>query len=379
MVQGPATIFYGGRSGAPIALIAATAATTLMFTATPFLLAPLADRYGISEGTAGAVSIAQVGAFAIANFVVPRLVRPSGKILRAAAASLLFFNALSILPSFFGVLLAIRLLAGAAAGTMTWLAWTSAMKRSGSMSSIAATGPVVALVAAPFLSILASYGDRAVYGVLALSAVPAALLIAPVSGRKRVRGVISRSRSNRVLLASLAAMTFFGSALYINEAIVARDVHHLSAFASSVAFSLNAAGGLLGARLSFKHRHPGWFLASIGPAALLTVIAPTPFFYLGMMWWGFAFWMGVPGVLQMLSDRSLEPSERAGDGQGLMALGRAGGPALGGFFVDGGALTGLAVTSAIGLAVSGATVIGVKEGRDRLPPTDPRTIEIDQG
>ena len=85
--------------------------------------------------------------------------------------------------------------------------------------------------------------------------------------------------------------------------------------------------------------------------------------------------MGVPGVLQMLVDRSLEPSERAGDGQGVLALGRATGPVLGGAFVDNGALTGLAVTAAAGTAVSGLLVVGVKEGRDRLPPSDPRTLD----
>ena len=77
----------------------------------------------------------------------------------------------------------------------------------------------------------------------------------------------------------------------------------------------------------------------------------------------------------MLVDRSLEPTERAGDGQGVLALGRAAGPALGGVFVDSGALIALAATSAVGIAVSGLTVVGVKEGRDRLPPTDPRTID----
>jgi len=346
-----------------------------MFAATPFLLSPIADRYGISEGLAGAVSIAQVGSFAIANFLFPRLMRPSGRVLRLAALLLVVFNALSMVPDVFALLVVFRIGAGFAAGTMTWLCWTSAMKRSDSMSSIAATGPVVALVAAPFLSVIADHGDRAVYGALALSAIPAAMLIAPISGRKRIRGVISRSRSNRILLAALGTMTFFGSALFINEAIVARDIHGLSALASSIAFSLNAAGGLVGARLSRMHRFPGWFLVSIGPAALLSVVGPVPFFYVGMTWWGFAFWMGVPGVLQMLSDRSLEPSERAGDGQGIMALGRAGGPALGGFYVDAGALGGLAVTSAIGLSISGLAVVGVKEGRDRLPPTDPRTID----
>jgi predicted MFS family arabinose efflux permease len=311
----------------------------------------------------------------VANFVLPRLVRPSGRVLRGAAASLLAFNALSILPNVFALLLVLRLMAGLAAGTMTWLAWTSAMKRSQSMSSIAATGPVVALLAAPVMSVLASNGDRPVYVLLAVSALPAAVLVAPVTGKRRARGMISRSRSNRVLLIALGSATFFGSALFINEAIVARDIHHLSALTSSIGFSLNAGGGLLGARLSTRHRYPGWFLASIGLAALVTVVAPTPFFFLGMFWWGFAFWMGVPGVLQMLVDRSLEPGERAGDGQGVMALGRAGGPALGGAFVDAGSLTGLAVTASIGLAASGLLVVGVKEGRDRLPPTDPNTID----
>ena len=127
--------------------------------------------------------------------------------------------------------------------------------------------------------------------------------------------------------------------------------------------------------MSVKHRFPGWFMVSIGPAAILTVLGPVPFFFIGMFWWGFGFWMAVPGVLQMLVDRSLEPSERAGDGQGLMALGRAFGPAMGGYFVDASLLTGLAIVSGIGIGASGLTVVGVKQGRETLPPTDPRTID----
>lgn len=115
-------------------------------------------------------------------------------------------------------------------------------------------------------------------------------------------------------------------------------------------------------------------MASIAPAAVLTVIGPPAFFFVGMAWWGFAFWMSIPGVLQMLSDRSLSPSERAGDAQGLMAVGRSIGPVLGGAFVDVGSLGTLAVVSAVGLTTSGAMVIGVQEGREHLPPTDPRTI-----
>ena len=374
-MQTPTRIAYGGRSGAPVALIAATAAVTMMFAATPFLIPAIADRYSVSEGAVGAISIAQVGAFAAANFVLPRLFRPSGKTLRYAAMALVVLNVLSIGPSWYPLLVALRLVAGFAAGAMTWLTWTNAMKRKRSMSAVAATGPMVALVAAPLMAVAASNGDQVVYAILAVVTIPSAIFFAPVTGKKRAKGVISGSRSNRVLLIALGALTFFGSALFINQAIVARDIHELSPLATSIAFSLNAAGGLLGARLSTKHRFPGWFMASIGPAAFMTVVGPTPLFYIGMAWWGFAFWMAVPGVLQMLIDRSLDPSERAGDAQGLMAVGRAFGPALGGYFVNANLLTGLAVLSGIGITASGLTVVGVKQGRESLPPTDPRTID----
>ncbi len=376
----PTRIAYGGRSGAPAALIAATSAVTAMFAATPFLIPAIADRYGVTEGAVGAISVAQVGAFAVANFVLPRMFRPSGRALRVSAVTLVVLNVVSMAPSWFPLLVALRLVAGFAAGAMTWLTWTNAMKRKRSMAAIASTGPITALVAAPILAVAASQGgDQLMYGLLALVTLPAAVLFAPITGRKRARGVISASRSNRLLLGALGALTFFGSALFINQAVVAREIHGLSPLATSVAFSLNAAGAILGARLSTKHKFPGWLMVTIGPAAAFTVLGPTPAFYIGMAWWGFAFWMAVPGVLQMLVDRSLEPSERAGDGQGLMALGRAFGPAMGGYFVDTGGLGTLAIISGIGISASGLTVVGVKQGREMLPPTDPRTIDQREG
>ncbi len=345
-----------------------------MYAATPFLIPVIAERYGVSEGAVGAVSVAQVGAFAAANFVLPRLLTPNGRILKIAAAVLVFLNLASAIPSIFGVLLAIRLVAGFAAGAMTWLTWTSAMQERTSMAAVASTGPVTVLIGAPLVAFVAGYGDRAVYVLMALVTIPAMLLTAKVTGERRTRGLVSRSRSNRVLLLALAGTTLFGSALFINETLVARDVHGLSSLAASLAFSLNAAGGLLGARLSTRHRRPGWMIVSIAPAAVMTVMGPPVFFFIGMFWWGFSFWMAIPGVLQMLSDRSLAPSERAGDAQGLMAVGRSIGPVLGGAFVDIGSLVTLAVVSAVGLTASGAMVIGVQEGRELLPPTDPRTI-----
>lgn len=95
------------------------------------------------------------------------------------------------------------------------------------------------------------------------------------------------------------------------------------------------------------------------------------FFFVGMAWWGFAFWMGVPGVLQMMAERSLDPGERAGDAQGIMAIGRTVAPTIGAGFADAGAYIPLALVSGIGVTVSGAIVMAVQEGRELLPPTVP--------
>ncbi len=372
-MQGPTRIAYAAGRHASVALVGATAAVALMYAATPFLITPIAERYGVSEGAVGAVSVAQVGAFAVANFLLPRLLTPNGRLLRVFATVLLVLNVVSALPSMYAVLVAIRLFAGFAAGGMTWLAWTSAMQERTSMAAVASTGPVTALVGAPLLALAAGSSDRAVYLLLAVMTVPAVLLTAKVTGERRTRGLVSRSRSNRILLFALATTTLFGSALFINETLVARDLHGLTGMAASVGYSLNAAGGLLGARLSARHRYPGWAILLIAPGAVMTVLGPPALFYVGMAWWGFMFWLAIPGVLQMLSDRSLSPSERAGDAQGLMAIGRSIGPILGGAFVDVGSLVGLGVVAATGLAVSGGMVIGVQEGREHLPPTDPRT------
>jgi DHA1 family inner membrane transport protein len=81
--------------------------------------------------------------------------------------------------------------------------------------------------------------------------------------------------------------------------------------------------------------------------------------------------MGLPGVLQMLAVRSLAADERAGDAQGVMAMGRSIGPLLGGGFIDAGAFSTLALIAGVGVSASGIAVIGVQEGRERLPPSDP--------
>lgn len=372
----PARLAYALRPRAPIGILAAAAAVAVLFGATPFLIPEVADRYGVSEGLSAGISVAQVGAFAVANLVLPRLFPASGGVLRWSAATLVVANAASALPNVFWLLIVFRVVAGVAGGALTWVVWADAMRNPRSLSGVASAGPVTALLSAPLLSAVAGLGDRAVFIALAVVALPAVFISIDTGAESNGLRRLSRSRSNRVLLAALMLLTFFGSSVFVLVAVAARESLGLSPFVASFSYSLNAATGLLGARLSSRHRRPGWWLLSVGPAVYLAAAGGQVWLvFLGMAWWGFAFWMGVPGVLQMLAARSLTPDERAGDAQALMAFGRAGGPALGGGLADAGAFTTLAIVAGAGTSLAGGLVIGVQEGRDRLPPTDPRVAD----
>lgn len=366
----PTRLAYAVRPNAPISVVAAAVALAAMFAATPFLIPEVAARYGVSEGSAGFISVAQVASFALFSFVLPKLRSPSGRLLRVAAVVFLFANLLSVFMSIFWMLIGLRVVAGAAAGTITWIVWAEAMGDRRSMASISASGPMTAFIGSPILAQAAERGDRWVYGLLTVIAIPAVIMkVGEIRTPERTDRV-SRSRSNRVLLFALFLLAMAGSSLFVFTATAAKQVLDMSPTAVSLGYSFNAAAGLLGARLASHHKRPGWWMASTGPAAIATILGGSAFWYFaGMIWWGFAFWMAVPGVLQMLSDRSLDPSERAGDAQAFMAMGRSFGPLVGGGFADGGAYASLAIVAGTGLAISGATVIGVQEGRHRLPPT----------
>lgn len=363
---------YALRPGAPLPLLAGAVAVALVFAATPFLIPEVADRYGVSVGTAGAISLAQVGAFALVTFVLPKLTAPTSRLYLTAVAALVAANGAAALLDVFALLVAVRVLAGAATGILTWMAWHDAMTTPRSLSSISAAAPLTTLVGAPILGLLAIAGDRAIYAALALAALPLLALRPHFEGARDRARTVSRSKSNRALLAALFLVTLAGASFFIYAGAAARTALGLGPVATSLGFSLNAGGGLLGARLSGRHRHPGLWLASAGPAAAVTIVFEVPaLFFVGLAWWGFAFWMGIPGVMQMLAARSLRRAERAGDAQSAMAVGRTLAPLLGGAFANAEAYGTLAIVAGSGLSLAGLSIAAVQEGRDRLPPTYP--------
>jgi predicted MFS family arabinose efflux permease len=362
----PIRSIYALRPHAPVAVLMASAGVTAMFTATPFLIPELADRYGVSPGRVGLISVAQVGAFAVATMVAGRRLPIGGASLRLAVVALIAVDLASAVAPTFTVLIVLRAAAGAAGGAVTALVWADAMREQSRMAGVAVAGPATALVGALFLGLVAdTIGPAWIFVVLAVVCLPAAILHAELTGLDGERSRPSRSRSNRVLLLGLFTLTTAGASLFVFEAVVARSMG-VAAGVIAVGYSSNAAGGLIGARLASRVHRPGVWLAATAVGAVVTVVPGGPIaFLIGMTWWGFAFWMGLPGVLALLSARSLEPGERAGDAQGWMAFGRAAGPLGGGLFIDASAHVALALTAASGLMAAGTIVSGVQWGRGR--------------
>ncbi|MBU1865398.1 MAG: hypothetical protein KKE89_03200, partial [Actinobacteria bacterium] len=117
------------RPSAAPGLLAGAAAVSGLFAASAFLIAPVADRFGVTVGAAGLISVVQVGGFTAATFVAGRKVRADGRILVGAALALVAANLVSAAVGWFWLLLVARLVAGVGAGLVTWLAWIDAMRK----------------------------------------------------------------------------------------------------------------------------------------------------------------------------------------------------------------------------------------------------------
>ena len=364
---GPTRIFLSLRHSADAGLLAAVASVSVTFVATPFLIPELAAEFDITIGQAGLMSTAQVGAFALVVFIAGRRFRTNRRFLIGAALTSVLVNLASVVAPTYGVLLAIRSVAGGAAGIMVWLSWAKAMRLSGSMRTVAATGPLTVLVAAPFVGWLAARGGTdAVFLFLAAASLPAALLPAAFVGYRHERRRMSPSRSNVALVIAMGVMTMSGTSLFVYTATRGAAIG-VSTLIVSLAFSTNALAGYVAARISPSGGSGGlWVLAMGLCAAGVGFSSNRVLFGAGMVVWGFCFWMATPRILQSIALWSLAPDERVGDTQSAMATGRAIGPAVGGLLVGTGTFAGLATFAVVGLAMAGVTVIGVASHRRGL-------------
>ncbi len=374
-VFAPIRALVAFRPSAAPGLLAGAAAVSGLFAATAFLIGPVASRFGVPVGTAGLISAVQVGGFTVATLIAGRKIRADGRILVGAAIVQVAANLVSAAAGWFWLLLVARLVAGVGAGLVTWMAWLDAMRKHEVMRDVAGIGPLTSLVAAPLFGVLSSrWGDRPVFLVLAvLAAVPLAFHV-DLSGESAPgRRKVSPSRSNLVLLGSLALLTLAGSSMFMFTIAMADARIHLDPSVAALAISANAAAGLTATRLrTGSDAASPWLAGIVASISVMIAFPVAPVFYVSMMTWGFCFWMAVPRVLRMVAAWSLAPAERVGDAQGLMALGRVDGPAIGGMLVGGGAYISVGIEAAVVTGLAAVVVAGVEfYRRDRRGPAGP--------
>lgn len=368
---GPTRLFLAARDHDDVGLLAALAAVTVLFTGTPFILDDVASEFGVTLGAAGLMSTAQVGAFGVAAFVAGRRLRTSRRHLQWGAALAVVANAASAIAPGFELLLLARIAAGLGGGILVWLSWAKGMRTAGGIRTMAAVGPSSALVAAPVLSWIAELGGAdAVFIATAAAFVPPIFLRATFAGFKPTRRKMSPSRSNVVLVVAMGIMTMAGNGLWVYAAVLGEQEVGLSPFLVSLGFSGNALAGFVAARSRHRRLPAHIWLLGIAVAAALVAFGSNPLlFTVGVLLWGYCFWMTTPALLTAISGWSLAPDERVGDAQSAMAAGRSVGPAVAGILVGTGAsFVGVGLFSVVGLLVASTMVYAVSRYRRTHEP-----------
>ncbi len=355
-MQIPFRLAIAGRGTVDVGLIAAIAISTAVFSATPLILKSVIETFDLGSTAAGLVSGCQLVGFVLTSFLAGRVTQPSRQIFVLAVLVLSFANAASAAVPGIALLLVGRFVAGLALGLLTWLAWSSVFGDEKRMGSVAVVGPIAGVLVSPlvglaveFSSFRAVYVGLAIIGLLPLAKIPEfAKNPEPTSRRNSGGAPIAFA-----IIGALALVSFGGSAVFVFSGVIAEDDLGISPGIFSLVLSANAAAGIPSSSWSGKRPLAGLWLAGCGVAAIVfTTSGSAVLGAASIVLWGFFFWMGVPGAYALLSRVSRYPAERAGDAQAMMALGRIGGPFLGGVILDGpGTLT-------LGLVAGGLLIFG---------------------
>ena len=362
-MQAPFRLLQTLRGTVELGLLLATSVATTTFVATPLILPAVAERYDVGTGSAGLFSAAQLGLFVVGSWGAPRLVDPSRRLFVVALLTLSAASVISIVAPAFIVLVASRALAGLALGVLTWLAYSQVFGDTERTGDIAVIGPLTGVLAAPLIGVALQAGDdRTVFAILAvLTLVP--LVSVPQFSLPEV-GSTGRNKpvpQALVLIVALALVTFGGAGVFVFLGAAAVEQYGMDPFVVSLVFSANAAAGIPSARWRGARRFSGaWFFLPATFAIVLGFADQQPVYWALVTIWGFCFWMAIPGVYNLLAQRSRFPAERAGDAQAAMAAGRAFGPLAGGIVVGAGGFGALGVAGAAVMLVAAVAMLVVE-------------------
>lgn len=312
---------------------------TVVLGSTPFLLNLVVDEYGIGLVAASAIGVAQLSGFVIGSWSGGRWLQPRRRVFVAALCLAVVANLASAILPPFPLLVGLRFVSGLSLGLLTWFAWVQVFGEEKGMGDIAVMGPIAGIISSPLIAIFATDGPTSVFVLLGVLAVAPLLFNRGTGATDRVPARSARSRPVPEALAILVALGVFtlgGSAVFQYAVVLGTDRAGLTVNTVALMFSANAIAGIPGAKWPWRRGRPGFWLAATGCCAVAMGLATTgPAFGVVVVLWGFAFWMGIPGVFSVLAERSRNPSDRAGDAQAIMAGGRIFGPLMGALVLQG--------------------------------------------
>ncbi|MCP4227343.1 MAG: MFS transporter [Actinomycetia bacterium] len=365
MLQIPLRLALLLRPSVGPSILLAVGFSTFVMASTPFLVDLVVDEYDIGLALASLIGVAQLGGFVIGSWGSGRWLSPRRRVFVAAMGLAVVTNlASSVLPPF-AVLVGLRFGSGLALGLITWFAWVQVFGQEREMGDLAVMGPITGIAAAPLIAVFAvGGGPAAVFALLGTVAIIPLLFSRGSGAADRVPDKSRRSKpipAALVLLAALGIFTMGGSSIVQYAVVLGGDNAGLTTQTVSLVFSANALAGIPSAKWPWRRGFPGpWLAGTAGCALLLATTNSGIVFALAFVFWGFAFWMAIPGVFNVLATRSAHPADRAGDAQAVMAGGRVIGPLLGGLLLDASGSTALGLVGG-GLMLTGAAaVFGVR-------------------
>ncbi len=348
--------------------------STLVLSATPFLLDLVADEYQLALTAASLIGVAQLGGFVLGSWGAGRWLSPRRRVFVAALLVAVGVNLLSSTLPPFPVLLGLRFASGLGLGLITWFAWVQVFGDQKGMADIAVVGPLMGITTGPLIAAFAVRGGAtSVFALLGTVAIIPLLFNRGTGATDRVQPRSPRSKpvpAATVLLAALGLFSLGGSAVFSYTVVVGTDEVGLSTGTVAAIFSLNALSGIPAAKWPWRRGIPGPWMALTALCAVAAMSGAGPIVFASTLaCWGFGFWMAIPGAFAALAERSANPADRAGDAQAVMAGGRVVGPLAGGAVIDGLGSVWLGLLGGGAMLVAATAVFAV---RTAVAPREPR-------
>ena len=339
-----------------------------MFTATPFLLRPLAIEFGATVGAIGWISTAQLAGFVLASWAAGRFLRPVRWVFVALGLIGMISNLASALAPSLGVLAVTRFGSGLSLGLAAWFAWQDAFGDAEKTRDVAVVGPLIGVVLPPLITIFVDgIGHQWLFVVMAAISSSPLLFVRQVPRVDRLRPHRTRHAATRGAIAMLIALTLVtlaGSSVFVYAAAIGTNYNGWSPFVVSLFFSANAIVAIPAAKWRGRRGPAGMWFSLTAVLALIMPSVHVPVIYAAaVIIWGVFFFMGIPAAFALLASRSRFPEERAGDAQAMMALGRVFGPLIGGAFIAADQTTEMGIAAGSIMLCAGGLMLYVDRSR----------------